>query len=182
MAKGEMIFISGGVRSGKSAYAEKLLLDRWASRHVYLASGQAYDSEMEERITRHQKDRENDGWTTIEQPLHMENVLPKLTPGDAVLWDCVTTWLANELYEGWQEGKPCMEESGCMEQKWRNMQNTIGSIRNMAEILIVVSNEVLDDFVRDETYQRWLGKIHRWIVDEADEAIEMENGAAYKRK
>lgn len=182
MAKGEMIFISGGVRSGKSAHAEKLLLGKRASRHVYLASGQSSDSEMEERIIRHQKDRENEGWTTIEQAVQMENVLPKLKEGDAVLWDCVTTWLANELYEGWQKEKPCMEKPGCMEEKWRNMQHTIGSIRNIAEILIVVSNEVLDDFVRDETYQRWLGKIHCWIVDEADEAVEMENGAAYKRK
>ncbi|RNF40052.1 bifunctional adenosylcobinamide kinase/adenosylcobinamide-phosphate guanylyltransferase [Planococcus salinus] len=182
MAEGKMIFISGGVRSGKSAYAERRLLNIPAPRYVYLASGQARDPEMEERILRHQKDRQNGGWTTVEQPLQMEHALLKIKAGDAVLWDCVTTWLANELYEGWQEGKPCTEEKGCMEAKWRKMQDTMHRIREVAGILVIVSNEVLDDFVRDESYQKWLGEIHRWIVAESDEAFEMENGVAYKRK
>jgi adenosylcobinamide kinase / adenosylcobinamide-phosphate guanylyltransferase len=182
MAKGELIFISGGVRSGKSAYAESLLLNTAADRRVYLASGQARDSEMAERILRHQQDREGEGWLTIEQPLRMEQALQKLKKGDAVLWDCATTWLANELYEDWETGTPCADQPGCMEAKWVNLQETIRKIRKSSEILVIVSNEVMDDFVRDETYQRWLGEIHYWLAAECDEAIEMENGAAFKRK
>ncbi|HSI67763.1 MAG TPA: bifunctional adenosylcobinamide kinase/adenosylcobinamide-phosphate guanylyltransferase [Planococcus sp. (in: firmicutes)] len=182
MANGEMIFISGGVRSGKSAYAEQLLLNTESPRRIYLASGQAHDSEMAERILRHQQDRKGEGWLTIEQPLHMEQALQKLKKGDSVLWDCATTWLANELYDGWQTGNPCANQTGCMELKWATLQHTIRSIRKSAEMLVVVSNEVMDDFVRDETYQRWLGEIHCWLASECDEAIEMENGAAFKRK
>jgi adenosylcobinamide kinase/adenosylcobinamide-phosphate guanylyltransferase len=177
-----MIFVSGGVRSGKSAWAEKMVRDAKARRNVYLASGRAFDDEMKVRIERHRQDRIGHGWTTIEQPLHLEKALPELQRGDAVLWDCVTTWLANELYEGWENGMPCAEEPGCMEKKWAALQETLKGIQEVSEVLVIVSNEVLDDFIRDRTYQRWLGRIHLWLVAESAAAYEIENGCAYKRK
>ncbi|WP_033541788.1 bifunctional adenosylcobinamide kinase/adenosylcobinamide-phosphate guanylyltransferase [Planococcus sp. CAU13] len=182
MAHSKLIFISGGVRSGKSAYAESLVRRFGAQRKVYLASGRANDTEMRERIERHRSDREMDGWHTIEQANQFEKVLPLLETGDAVLWDCVTTWLANELYEGWEQGEICAEKIGCMEAKWDRMKKTISQIADRAEVLVIVSNEVLDDFMRDERYMKWLGKIHVWLVQEAVQAFEMENGIAFKRK
>ncbi|ANU10017.1 cobinamide kinase/cobinamide phosphate guanylyltransferase [Planococcus antarcticus DSM 14505] len=182
MARGELIFISGGVRSGKSAYAESVARASGKGRKVYLASGQAYDEEMKERIERHRKDRQQDGWLTIEQAYSMESVLEKLTPDDLVLWDCVTTWLANELYEGWETGGTCANTVGCMEQKWSKLQETILEMMNTVHSLTIVSNEVLDDFVRDELYQSWLGRIHIWLVQQADRAFEMENGLSFRRK
>jgi len=182
VAAGQLIFVSGGVRSGKSAWAEGLIRETPAQRKVYLASGQAYDAEMEDRIRRHRGDRKEHGWHTIEQPLHLERAVPEIAPQDAVLWDCVTTWLANELYEGWEKGASCAGQPGCMEQKWANLKNTIHSLQCRTKLLVIVSNEVLDDFVRDDTYQRWLGRIHIWIAAQADEAYEMENGMAQKRK
>lgn len=182
MAGNKMIFISGGVRSGKSTWAENKVRQVKSARNIYLASGRAYDKEMEKRIERHRQDRIHDGWTTIEQPLHLEAALPRLKAGDAVLWDCVTTWLANELYAGWETGTPCAAQPGCMEKKWAALQETLQEIRAVSEVLVVVSNEVMDDFIRDEPYQRWLGRIHLWLVAESEEAFEMENGFAYKRK
>ncbi|MBT2570872.1 bifunctional adenosylcobinamide kinase/adenosylcobinamide-phosphate guanylyltransferase [Planococcus sp. ISL-110] len=182
MARGQLIFISGGVRSGKSAYAESIVCAAGNSRKVYLASGQARDEEMKERIERHRQDRQEDGWHTIEQAYRMESVLGELQPNDLVLWDCVTTWLANELYEGWETGKMCSEIPGCMEAKWRSLQKAIFWMLETVELLTVVSNEVLDDFVRDELYQSWLGRIHIWLVQQAHQAIEMENGLAFRRK
>lgn len=182
MARGQLVFISGGVRSGKSAYAESFVRASGSGRKVYVASGQAHDEEMKERIERHRKDRQEDGWHTIEQAYRIDSVLQKLQTGDLVLWDCVTTWLANELYEGWESGSMCAEEPGCMEAKWSSLQTTILDMLKMTEIVTVVSNEVLDDFVRDELYQRWLGRIHIWLVQQADHAIEMENGLAFRRK
>lgn len=182
MARAKLIFISGGVRSGKSAYAESLVRDFSAQRKIYLASGRAGDPEMTERIERHRKDREMDGWHTIEQPVRMEEVLPYILKKDAVLWDCVTTWLANELYEGWERNEMCSEIPECMEQKWIQLQDTLLKLLDTAEFLTVVSNEVLDDFVRDDLYMRWLGRIHIWLVKQADQAFEMENGMAFRRK
>lgn len=182
MARGQLIFISGGVRSGKSAYAEQLVRNFSNQRKVYIASGQAYDEEMKERIERHQDDRLLDKWVTFEQPDQMENVLAKLQPHDLVLWDCVTTWLANELYAGWETQNMCADITGCMEEKWRKLQTTLLEMAAKVDLITIVSNEVLDDFVRDERYQMWLGRIHRWLVQQADQAIEMENGLAFRRK
>lgn len=182
MAQSTMIFVSGGVRSGKSAWAEEQVLKAKAPRNIYLASGRASDAEMKARIERHIEDRLHKGWTTIEQPQHFGDALLQLQPGDAVLWDCVTTWLANELYEGWEDGSPCAEQPGCMERKWAGLQETVREIQELAGVLVIVSNEVLDDFIRDQTYQRWLGRIHHWLVAQAGEAYEVENGFVYKRK
>ena len=57
---------------------------------------------MSTRIQQHQMDRAGFNWTTIEQPTDLEEVLPLIQQGDLVLWDCLTTWLANELYAGWE--------------------------------------------------------------------------------
>src|SRR5699024_824012 len=75
MAGSELIFISGGVRSGKSAYAEKLIREHGSSERLYLASGQKGDAEMDERIHKHRRDRQFDGWTTIEAQVKFERVV-----------------------------------------------------------------------------------------------------------
>ncbi|MBT2583028.1 bifunctional adenosylcobinamide kinase/adenosylcobinamide-phosphate guanylyltransferase [Planococcus sp. ISL-109] len=178
----ELIFISGGVRSGKSAYAESLARKAPGERRLYIASGVANDSEMAERITRHRQDRAKDGWWTIEQPQQLSAVLPLIQPDDVVLWDCVTTWLANELYEGFEQGELCVEQPGCMDQKWKELQKTIDAIRKQATRFVIVSNEILDEPLAAPQYQEWLGKIHQWLTRHADQAIEMENGVAIRRK
>ena len=74
MVRGKLTFISGGVRSGKSSYAEKLLVNeaqKNGGRLVYIASGVATDSEMQARIERHKSDRSTHSWTTIEQPVEL---------------------------------------------------------------------------------------------------------------
>lgn len=182
MASGQLVFISGGVRSGKSAYAETLVRQAKGARNVYIASGIARDTEMAERIARHRKDRAQDGWWTIEQPQQLSEALPLIRQNDAVLWDCITTWLANELYEGFEQGSLCADTTGCMELKWQELQNTIDSILAKTVYFAIVSNEVLDEPLVDQAYQEWLGKIHQWLASRADHAIEMENGLAIRRK
>lgn len=182
MAESELIFISGGVRSGKSAYAEKLIREHGIVERLYLASGQRGDAEMDERIHKHRRDRQFDGWTTIEAQVELARVVEEIPEGAAVLWDCVTTWLANELYAGWERGSPCAGTAGCMERKWQELQTAIQRIRARASVFVIVSNEVLDEPIKDPSYQRWLGQIHIWLAGEAAQAIEMENGLAFHRK
>ena len=179
MVCGKLTFISGGVRSGKSAYAEKLLVKKASGgRLVYIASGTATDLEMENRIKQHQVDRSEFNWKTLEQPTRLEEVLPFIQPGDLVLWDCLTTWLANELYVGWETGTPCIAQSGCMERKAEELHKTIELILATVSQLVIVSNEVLDDLQptdeETETYRKWLGEIHQKLVARAHTAIEME--------
>lgn len=181
--EGTLTFISGGVRSGKSAYAEQLVrtdAKQTGGRLVYIASGKATDDEMAQRIARHQTDRADDGWTTIEQPTHLEEVLPKLQPDDHVLWDCVTTWLGNEAFEGWETGTPCILKPECMNQKITTLLDTIERIQNRTNQLVIVSNEVFDEALKTEEitrmYTHTLGTLHQAIVAKADAAIEMDSG------
>ena len=95
------IFITGGARSGKSVFAEKLALEFGGSL-CYLATAQALDDEMEERIGLH-RERRGEQWHTLEEPLDLSRVL-KESDGryQVILVDCITLWLSNLLfaYEG----------------------------------------------------------------------------------
>jgi adenosylcobinamide kinase / adenosylcobinamide-phosphate guanylyltransferase len=86
--------VLGGARSGKSAFAEKLIADSGMVR-VYLATATAGDDEMKARVAQHRAQR-GDGWITIEEPLALVDALTReATHGRAVLVDCLTLWLSN---------------------------------------------------------------------------------------
>lgn len=179
---GKLTFISGGVRSGKSAFAEKLLVEEAASAQgklVYIASGRAVDEEMRQRIEKHKVDRAEEDWLTIEQPVDLANAMCFIQPNDFVLWDCLTTWLANEMYEE-QDGTYCIRMEGCMENKAARLFETIGAIRKKAAHFVIVSNEVLDEpaskYAETQLYCEWIGKLHQHLVSLSDDAIEMDCG------
>ena len=185
MVRGKLTFISGGVRSGKSAFAEARLVTKargHSGRLVYIASATKTDSEMHKRIDKHQVDRAEHNWTTFEQPVKLEELLPSIRRGDLVLWDCMTTWLANELYAGWETGTPCIQQSGCMERKETQLYNTIDALLKEVSELVIVSNEVLDELpatdAETQKYSMWLGQMHQNIVGKSNTAIEMDYGIA----
>jgi adenosylcobinamide kinase / adenosylcobinamide-phosphate guanylyltransferase len=85
----------GGARSGKSAHAEKLattLPPPW----TYIATAQAFDAEMAERIAHHRA-RRGEGWRTVEAPLDLAGALAAVPSGMPVLVDCLTLWLSNHM-------------------------------------------------------------------------------------
>ena len=90
-----LTLVIGGARSGKSAFAEGLVT---ASGHArrYIATAEAWDDEMRDRIARHQSDR-GPAWTTIEAPLDLAAALAGARSDEAVLVDCATLWLTNHL-------------------------------------------------------------------------------------
>ncbi|MDM5227759.1 bifunctional adenosylcobinamide kinase/adenosylcobinamide-phosphate guanylyltransferase [Cytobacillus sp. NJ13] len=187
MAEGSLIFISGGVRSGKSSFAERTaagLAIKTEGKLHYIAAGKACDSEMETRIQRHQDDREKSGlsWTTWEKPSALEEISGNFNNQDIILFDCLTTLLNNELFRE--------------EDVWRNREfqgnlsseilKAITEIRKKCRALIVVSNEVLNEPIgRNElviTYSKILGTLHRNIVDMAGEAYLVEAGIPIQMK
>jgi len=90
-----LTLVIGGARSGKSTFAEGLI--RATSRpRRYIATAEAWDDEMRDRIAHHQTDRGGD-WTTVEAPLDLSAALAAANADEAVLIDCATLWLTNHL-------------------------------------------------------------------------------------
>lgn len=91
-------FILGGARSGKSRYAEKLASDG-GKAVLYIATAQAYDDEMQTRISHHKKQRPAT-WVTIEETVKIDKVLSDNSSiTNCILIDCLTLWLTNLLCE-----------------------------------------------------------------------------------
>jgi adenosylcobinamide kinase/adenosylcobinamide-phosphate guanylyltransferase len=90
-----LTLVLGGAASGKSAFAETLVA-RTGRERVYLATAQAFDDEMRDKIDRHQQMR-GQGWRTIEAPLDLGRALAAISGDQAVLLDCATMWLSNQM-------------------------------------------------------------------------------------
>ena len=172
-----MIFITGGVRSGKSAFAEQYALKMDAQKHYYyIATGVAFDEEMKKRIFRHQQDRiEQDiPWTTVEMQVEVPMQLKQLSVNDVVLFECVTTWLSNVLYRS--EGNDTRSETihNCIE----SLQKQLLDWQAQGATIIVVSNEVLDElpskYEEVNLYRKLLGNMHQWLVQHSKEAYEVQ--------
>lgn len=146
------VLVTGGARSGKSAFAEQFA-QRRSSRGVYIATCQPYDEEMQARIGKHRQDRVESGfaWETIEEPYEAAELLRLLAQriaGNAeemkhppvVLLDCLTLWLTNWLLRIEQEalGEERLEEE---------VEALLIAMREYPYPLIVVTNEVGDGIV-----------------------------------
>lgn len=90
-----LTLVVGGARSGKSAFAEGLVTATDRPRR-YIATAEAWDDEMRDRIARHRADR-GPGWITDEAPLDLVTALASARAEEAVLVDCATLWLTNHL-------------------------------------------------------------------------------------
>jgi adenosylcobinamide kinase / adenosylcobinamide-phosphate guanylyltransferase len=186
MAAASLIFISGGVRSGKSSFAEKMALElarENGGQLNYLATGVASDQEMWERIAKHQRDREAETfkWRTIEKSQNIGEAAFFFNDNDIILLDCVTTLLNNELFlasQRWDES--------FFKQVMETIITGINQIRVRAKVLIVVSNEVFHESMAENdlvfSYGQILGKIHQHLVKTSDQAFLVEAGIAINMK
>ncbi|MCL6572561.1 MAG: bifunctional adenosylcobinamide kinase/adenosylcobinamide-phosphate guanylyltransferase [Bacillus sp. (in: Bacteria)] len=180
MAASSLIFITGGVRSGKSSFAERKAVEiasNTGGKLIYLATGVPSDSEMKDRIEKHQRDRKvgTSYWKTIEQSVQIGKLVDDFNDQDIILLDCVTTLLNNELFSCKQTW-----DMSFLETVKENIITGITSIKNRAGTIIVVSNEVLNESLLGTEilflYGRILGQIHQHLVNEADQAFLVEAG------
>lgn len=167
-----LIFISGGARSGKSQYAERLAAALTRTRPpLYLASGQALDDEMTERIRHHQQLRDESGiaWETVEVPDQLTPLRRAFDSEQVILWDCLTTWLGNFWFA--EVDKHALVHA---------LKQQILEWKKAGIPVILVSNEVFDEpvsvYAETEEYRKWLGSLHQWIVNESDVSIEVVFG------
>jgi adenosylcobinamide kinase/adenosylcobinamide-phosphate guanylyltransferase len=120
-----LTLVIGGARSGKSAFAERLVTAAGLPR-LYLATAEAWDDEMRARIALHRDRRE--GWTTVEAPRDLAGALAAVVPGSVVLVDCATLWLTNVMLDG---GDVAAEEAALL-----------AALAACAVPVVVVTNEV----------------------------------------
>ncbi len=167
---GRLTFLLGGARSGKSAHAESLvtaLPAPWA----YIATAQAFDAEMEERIAHHRM-RRGDGWQTVNAPLDLVAALDAVPEGQPVLIDCLTLWVTNHL----------MAESD-LEAETDRLAACLSRPRGP---WFVVSNEVGLGIVPDNALSRRFrdaaGRLHQRVAAEADSVFLLVAGLPLKVK
>lgn len=92
-----LTFVLGGARSGKSAYAEGLVMTHPAP-WTYIATAEAFDDEMRARIATHLA-RRGDDWRTIEAPQELPEAIMGAPAGGPLLVDCLAIWLSNRMYK-----------------------------------------------------------------------------------
>lgn len=162
------VFVIGGARSGKSSFAVKLA-ERHGGRRTYIATAEALDHEMEERIRKH-KDERGPFWETIEEP---KDIVGNLDRGGVVLIDCVTLWLSNLLGAGLDDGAVITEAK-------RLVKGFAG------KDVIAVSNELGLGIVPENKLARRFrdiaGKVNQILAEKADEVYFVAAGIPLKMK
>lgn len=161
--------VTGGSGSGKSAFAEQLVLESGEQKRYYIATMQCFDAETEARIQRHRRMRAQKNFETIECPADLENV--SVEPGSTVLLECMSNLAANEYFR--------TDFDGRREAEARILRG-ISRLRKQAAHLIVVTNEVFSDGITydEETmhYLACLGSINSRMAEMADRVIEVVYG------
>jgi len=171
---GKLYFITGGARSGKSAFAEKLAGER-AGKRAYLATAQALDAEMVERIEHHRR-RRGDAWDTFEEPLAVAELVRKLSGRyQVLLLDCLTLWLSN-----------VMARTGSDREIGSQVDDLTAALRGFGGSVLVVSNEVGLGIVPDNALARRFrdlaGFANQKVAQASDDAYFLAAGMPMKIK
>ena len=172
-----LTLVLGGGRAGKSSYAQRLAAD--GKRVLFVATAEAGDPEMAERIRSHLEGRPA-GWDTLEEPIDVAAALaPLLNRYDTVLLDCLTLWVSNLLLKG-----PYPQST---------RENVLPATRTLLELYrggdaswIVVSNEVglgvVPPTELGRIYADELGRVNQLVAAQADDVYFMAAGLPLKMK
>ena len=166
---GTVTLITGGARSGKSAHALALAHQAPGARRFFIATAEALDDEMHERIAHHRANRSAD-FATIEEPLAIGAALSELaSSADIVVIDCLTLWISNLLMAGRDDGAILSEARGLA-----------AAMADAPFASIVVTDEVGAGIVPDNpTARRFrdlLGWTNQAVAQAADRVVLMVAG------
>mgnify|MGYP000853829030 CR=1 FL=1 len=154
--------ILGGMKSGKSRFAEQLA-SQLEQPVVYIATAQAWDDEMRERIRVHQQQRPNH-WKTVEVPLHLAQALQAQdAPNRTILVDCLTLWITQLL---------CHDNPALLAQELNAFQTLLPKLQSN---LILVSNETNMGIIPMDALSRRFcdtaGKLHQTLAPMMDSVV-----------
>lgn len=154
--------ILGGIRSGKSAIAETQAAQSGLPV-TYIATAQAFDQAMEQRIREHRQ-RRPAHWNTIEEPLHLTEVLAGTADtGRCVLVDCLSLWLSNLLLQ--QNDKLLQNEKKQLLQHIKTLPGQIILVSSETGLGVIPDNELARRFC-DEA-----GLLHQQLACHCDQVV-----------
>lgn len=166
-----VVFVLGGARSGKSAFAEQMIIDS-GLHPVYVATAQVWDEEMRARVEDH-KARRDMRWQTVEEPSDLVSVIAtEAIQGRALLVDCLTLWVTNLMLA---EAK--------MADRFASL---VDALRKAEGLIVLVSNEVGQGIVPDNKMAREFrdhaGRLHQDVASVADQVHFVTAGLPMKLK
>ncbi len=171
MKRAKVTLITGGARSGKSSFAQRIALEH-SSNPVYLATSRVWDEEHRQRIERHKADRGLQ-WTTVEEELALSQ---HDFTGRTVVVDCVTLWCTNFFYDFDSDVNRTLE-AVCSE---------FDRLVEQVADLIFVTNEIGSGGISVDICQRRFcdlqGWVNQYIARKADEVWLMVSGIPVKIK
>jgi adenosyl cobinamide kinase/adenosyl cobinamide phosphate guanylyltransferase len=157
-----LTLLVGGARSGKSRIAERLITSS-PGEIVLIATAEARDEEMTERIRRHRVARPG-GWQVIEEPLDLAGAMVGLSPSTRVVIDCLTLWVSNLIEAGLDDA--------AVEARARG---ALAAVQGHVADTLVVSNEVGSGIVPDNAlarrYRDLLGRVNAIWADGSDQVL-----------
>ena len=163
-----IVLLIGGARSGKSQLALRLAAEQ-PSPVVFVATAEAGDAEMAERIAQHQAERPA-SWQTIEEPLRLRETIEGIASDSCLVVDCLTLWTANALAEFGQAEAEAQAAAAARAASARQ------------GLTVIVTNEVglgiVPDNALGRTYRDLLGYVNAIWADAADRVLLLVAGRA----
>ena len=194
-----IIFVTGGAKSGKSKFAEELILslNDGKQENVYLATSLVFDEEMQEKVRLHKERRKND-WGTVETYKNFENSLNKYFPKteneikNNMLVDCLTNMITNIIFEekdvDWDnfDKKSYVKIVEKLDKNVENIVNELLNITSQFENTIIVSNELglglVPSYPLGRYFREIAGKMNQAVAKRADEVYFVVSGIPMKIK
>lgn len=199
-----LIYVTGGAKSGKSEFAENLLLslNNGKQKNIYLATSLIFDDEMEVKVALH-KERRQEKWISVESYKNFEeslnntyeiSLLENKSQEESVLnknnmlVDCLTNMVSNLIFENetinWD--KPTKEEMKLCDEKVKKEVEKLLNISKKYENVVIVSNELGMGIVPPTPLGRYFreiaGKMNQYVAQNADEVYFVVSGISMKIK
>lgn len=165
-----LLLLTGGARSGKSAYAQGRAEALDGPRRYLATCPRSDDGEMAERIAAHQAERAGRGWTTDEEPLDLAGALERAGAAAVVLVDCLTLWVSNLMFVAEQAGEGLTDAA-----LTARAEAVLKAARRQGGTVIFVTNEVGGGIVPDNAVARRFrdlaGRANQRLAAGADEVV-----------
>ena len=193
-----LIFVTGGAKSGKSKFAEEMLLklNNGNQKNIYLATSLVFDEEMKEKARLHKKRRKND-WFTVETYKNFKNKLYDFFENNDkiknnLLVDCLTNMITNIIFENqnidWNnfERKLYIQTLKKLNKNVKNSVDELLNITNQFENTVIVSNELgmglVPSYPLGRYFREIAGKMNQIVAEKADEVYFVVSGIPMKIK